>query len=133
MLLRKTCPDLKLCLLWLGIGCTLIAVVIYLSLTSNPVDLGTSFPYEDKVEHAFAYFTLMFWFAQIYHGRSERIMLAVIFVFMGAMLEYFQSMNPHRFAEFGDMAANTTGVILGFYVTTSGAKNCLLKIERWFI
>jgi len=132
MLFAKTCPDLKLCVLWLVLGIILVATVIYLSLTSSPVDLGTNFPYEDKVEHALAYFTLMFWFAQIYHGRSERILLAVIFISMGIMLEYFQSFNPHRYAEFGDMAANTTGVILGFYLTLTNARNCLLKIERWF-
>lgn len=133
MLLAKACPDLKLCVLWFIIGCLLVVAVIYLSLTSNPIDIEVSFPYIDKVEHALAYFTLMFWFAQIYHGRAERIVIAVIFIVMGGMLEYFQSFNPARFAEIGDMAANATGVIVGFYLTMSSAKNCLLKVERWLI
>ena len=36
-------------------------------------------------------------------------------------------------AEVGDMVANTTGVVLGFSIALSGAKNILLKIEKiWF-
>ena len=131
MLFNRACPDLKLCILWFSIGCLLVATVIYLSLTSDPVDIGVSFPYVDKVQHAFAYFVLMAWFGQIYHDRSERIMIALTFILMGVTLEYFQSFNPHRFAEFGDMVANATGVVLGFYLTLTNAKNGLFKIERW--
>jgi VanZ family protein len=110
-----------------------VASVIYLSLTSDPIDLGVSFAYEDKLQHATAYFVLMAWFGQIYHGRSERIIIALLFICMGATLEYLQSFNPHRFTELGDMAANTTGVILGFYLTSTSAKNVLIRIERWLV
>lgn len=132
MWFNRACPDLRLCILWFSIGCLLVASVIYLSLTSDPVDFGVSFPYEDKVQHALAYFVLMAWFGQIYHGRSERIIVAMLFIIMGVTLEYFQSFNPHRYAEFGDMVANATGVILGFYLTLTNAKNGLRKIEGWF-
>lgn len=130
-MLLKACADLRLCVLWLSIGCALVALVIFMSLTSSPIDIGVSLPYEDKVYHAFAYFVLMFWFGQIYHGRSERIIVALIFIFMGVMLEYFQSFNPKRFAEFADMLANATGVVLGFSLSLTRAKNILLKIEHW--
>jgi VanZ family protein len=126
-------PELKLRFLWLSIGYALVILVVYLSLTSNPVDTGMNFPYEDKFYHALAYFTLMFWFSQIYHGRFQRYMIAVVFISMGFMLEYLQSFDPKRFAEVGDMVANTTGVVLGFSIALSGAKNILLKIEKiWF-
>ena len=130
MVFTKTYPDLKLRFLWLAIGYALVVLVVFLSLTSDPVDMGMSFPYEDKVYHALAYFVLMAWFAQIYHNQFQRIMIAVIFVFMGVMLEYFQSFDPNRMAEFGDMLANSTGVTLGFIVALTGAKNILVKIER---
>ena len=48
----KAIPDLKLRFLWLTIGYELVALVVYLSLTSSPVDLELSFPYQDKVFHA---------------------------------------------------------------------------------
>ena len=94
----KAYPELKLRYLWIVTGYMLVALVVYLSLTSNPIDTGMSFPYEDKLYHAFAYFTLMFWFSQIYHGRLQRNMIAAVFIFMGFTLEYLQSFDPKRFA-----------------------------------
>ncbi len=126
----KACPELKLRFLWLLIGYALVALVIFLSLTSNPVDMGLSFPYEDKVYHAFAYFVLMIWFAQIYHDRFRRNMIAVVFVFMGVSLEYLQSFDPKRMSELGDMVANASGVALGFSLALTNAKNLLVKVER---
>lgn len=128
--MAKVCPELKLRYLWIVTGYMLVALVLFLSLTSNPIDTGMSFPYQDKLYHAFAYFTLMFWFSQIYHDSFQRKMIAVIFILMGIMLEYLQSFDPQRFAEFGDMVANTSGVVLGFLLALSGAKNILLKIEK---
>jgi len=126
----KACPELKLRFLWIATGYVLVVLVVFLSLTSNPVDTGLSFPYEDKLYHAFAYFTLMFWFSQIYHDSFQRNMIAVVFIFMGFTLEYLQSFDPKRFAELGDMVANTAGVVLGLLMALSGAKNILLKIEK---
>ena len=123
-------PQLKLRLLWLGIGYLLIALVILLSLTSQPVFIGLPFAYEDKVYHTFAYFALMAWFAQIYHGRLQRNITAVFLISLGLLLEYLQSLNPARYAEYGDMLANTTGVALGYALALSKAKNILVGIEK---
>ncbi|NOQ68740.1 MAG: hypothetical protein GQ573_01300 [Gammaproteobacteria bacterium] len=128
----KSVPYLRLRFLWLSIGYALVALVVFLSLTSNPVKIGMSFPYEDKVYHAFAYFTLMAWFSQIYHDRFQRYMIAVVFVLMGITLEYLQSFDPYRYYEFADMIANSTGVALGFSIALTGAKNILLRIEKVF-
>lgn len=132
MSMLKAHPQLKLHYLWLGIGYALIVLVIFLSLTSNPVDTGLSFPYEDKLFHAFAYFTLMAWFGQIYHRPVQRKLFAVIFIFLGILLEYLQSFDPNRSAEFGDMIANTSGVLLGYLLVLFNVKHCLLRIENFF-
>lgn len=133
MLLSDNHPELKLRLLWLTIGYALVALVIYLSLTSSPVEIETDFPFQDKLFHALAYFALMVWFSQIYHESSRRFMMALVFILMGLMLEYLQSFDPNRFAEYGDMAANTAGVVLGFAVTLTGAKNILLRVEQYIV
>jgi VanZ family protein len=125
----KAVPDLKLRFLWLTIGYALVALVVFLSLTSSPVDLELEFPYEDKFFHALAYFALMAWFSQIYHDRFQRNMIAVVFVFMGVALEYLQSFDPNRYFEFADMVANSIGVVLGFAIALTGAKNILLYFE----
>ena len=126
----KPDPDLKLRFLWLGIGYALVLLVVFMSLTSSPIDMGELFPYEDKVYHAFAYFTLMAWFGQIYHDRFQRNMIAFVFIFMGVLLEYLQSFDPNRMAEFADMVANTTGVALGFWLALGPLRNTLLNFER---
>lgn len=125
----KAYPDLKLRFVWLMIGYALVMLVVFLSITSNPIDTGLNFPYEDKVYHALAYFTLMFWFGQIYHDKFQRNMIAVVFVFMGLSLEYIQSFDPARMAEFADMVANTTGVVLAMLLVLGNAKNILVKLE----
>ncbi len=125
----KADPDLRLRFLWLAIGYGLVIMVVYLSLTSTPVELEVDFLYQDKFFHALAYFALMAWFSQLYHDKFQRNMIAVFFVFMGVSLEYFQSFDPMRYFEFADMVANTVGVALGFFIAVSGAKNTLLKFE----
>ncbi len=126
-------PDLKLRFLWLTIGYALVLLVLYMSLTSEPIDMVGLFAYEDKLYHAFAYFTLMAWFSQIYHQRLQRNIIAVVFILMGLTLEYLQSLNPNRYAEFGDMVANVTGVALGFALALTSVKNTLLRIEKFIL
>ena len=126
----KAVPDLKLRFLWLAIAYALVILVVFLSLTSNPVDMKMGLPYEDKVFHAFAYIVLMFWFGQIYHDKFQRNMIAVVFVFMGIMLEYMQGFDVNRYSEFADVIANLTGVALGFLIGLTGAKNILLRVEK---
>lgn len=123
-------PDLKFRPLWLIVGYVLVVLVIYLSLTSKSLPMSGLFDYEDKFYHALAYFSLMTWFSQIYHGRKHRLIIALAFVFMGLMLEYLQSLNPNRYPEFADMIANMTGVVLGFAFTLRKARFLLLRFER---
>jgi len=122
-------PDLKLRFLWLAIGYSLVTLVVFLSLTSSPIDTGLHFPYEDKVYHALAYFTLMFWFGQIYHDKFQRNMIAVVFIFMGMSMEYMQSFDPMRTAEFADIVANSSGVALGFMLILGQLKNLICRFE----
>lgn len=105
-------PDLRYRTLWLGIGYALVALIIYLSLTSTPVEIDLDFPYQDKFFHALAYFTLMAWFAQIYHVQTQRVVCILIFILMGVLLEYIQSFDPARYFEVEDMIANTLGVAI---------------------
>ncbi|MBT8119278.1 MAG: VanZ family protein [Gammaproteobacteria bacterium] len=132
MLSSESFPALKLRAVWLAVGYSLIAVIVILSLTSSPIDTGLDFPYQDKLYHMLAYFSLMFWFAQIYHDRIKRNLMAVMFILMGVLLEYLQGFDPNRYSEFADMLANSMGVLLGLLLALTGAKNFLLKFERIF-
>ncbi len=123
-------PNLKFRFIWLSVGYVLVFVVVYLSITTSPIkNLGI--PYQDKIFHALAYFSLMFWFAQIYHDKFQRNMIAIIFLFMGVLMEYIQSFELTRTADMADILANTVGVGLGFLLAQTALKNVLVNLEKW--
>lgn len=124
-------PDLRYRKLWLLIGYLLIALVIFLSLTSSPVEIDTDLPYQDKLFHALAYFTLTFWFMQIYHFKHHVLRWVIFFLCLGLLLEYLQGFNPRRYSEVADIMANTLGVMLGVGLSMTPLRYILLKFERY--
>ena len=129
--MQTTNPDLRYRKLWLIIGYMLIIAVIYLSLTSSPVVIDTSLPYEDKLLHLLAYFALTFWFMQIYHIRHHIIMWVAFFLCLGMVLEYLQGYDPNRYSEVADMVANTLGVLAGVGLAMTPLRYVLVKFERY--
>ncbi|MCW8923116.1 MAG: VanZ family protein [Gammaproteobacteria bacterium] len=119
--------------LWLAMGYALVAIVIYLSVTSHPPDSGLEIPFYDKIGHTLAYFILMGWFAQLYHLKRQRTMYALGFVAMGVAMEYVQSFDPARMAEFADMVANTLGVVIALLITRMTAFRLVLKKVESYI
>ena len=114
--------------LWLAIGWGLVALVIYLSLTPQPVELRVS--HGDKYMHSLAYFVLMGWFQQLYPGRLSRLLLLTLFVAMGIGLEYLQGLSGVRFFDPADMIANTLGALLAWLLGWVGFASLLLQFER---
>lgn len=124
-------PDLRYRMLWLVVGYAMVAVVIYLSLTSRPIHIDTSLPYQDKLFHALAYFVITFWFIQIYHIRSHVVQWVIFFLCLGLLLEYLQGFDPKRYSEVGDMIANSLGVVAGAGLSMTPLRNSLVKLERY--
>ncbi len=124
-------PELRYRKLWLIIGYLLIVLVIYLSLTSSPVQIDTNLPYQDKFFHMLAYFSLTFWFMQIYHIRHHVFSWVVFFLCLGLLLEYLQGFDPERYSEVGDMVANALGVIAGVSLSMTPLRYTLVKLERY--
>ena len=109
---------------WLIVGWCGVVGVIVLSLIPNPPDLV---PVEqgDKVEHIVAYGMLMFWFAQVYAARGTRALIAGLLVALGVGLEYVQGWTGWRDFSYGDMAADVTGVALGWLIAAPRTPNLL--------
>jgi VanZ family protein len=124
-------PELRYRKLWLSIGYLLIVVVVFLSLTSNPVQFDTSLPYQDKLLHALAYFSLTFWFMQIYHIRYHVFQWVVFFLCLGLLLEYLQGFDSNRYSEVGDMIANTLGVVAAAALARTPLRYILVRLERY--
>jgi VanZ family protein len=124
-------PDLRYRALWLVVGYLLIALVIYLSLSSSPVTIDTHLPYQDKFFHFIAYFCLTFWFMQIYHIRHHVILWGIFLFCLGVLLEYLQGFDANRYSEAADIIANTLGVIGGIGLSMTPLRFTLLKLERY--
>jgi VanZ family protein len=95
----------------LAIGWAAVAVVIYLSLTPAPPQVGLDGG--DKLGHFLAYAALTYWFGQFYSYRT-RAAYALGFVAMGIALEFAQGALGYRSLELADMAANTLGAAAGW-------------------
>jgi VanZ family protein len=124
-------PELRYRKLWLAIGYFLIALVIFLSLTSKPVQIDTGLPYQDKLLHALAYFVLTSWFMQIYHSRHQVIGWLMFFLCFGLLLEYLQGFDPKRYSEVGDMVANALGVVAALVLSRTRVRFMLVRFERY--
>ena len=115
--------------IWLSLGYLLILFVIYLSITPTPPS-GPEIPFFDKIGHLLAYATLMGWFSQLYLGKTAWIRLGLAFVCMGVIMEIVQGLGSTRMFEFADMAANSAGVLLGWWLSRGWFAGTLLAIER---
>ncbi len=115
---------------WLFTGWLLIALVVYVSLI--PALPSIDITAADKVAHVFAYATLTLWFLQLYPA-DRRAMLVIGFIMMGIALEFLQELTASRSFEYGDIAANTGGVVLGWLLAKTRLSNTLHVIEKQLI
>ena len=96
----------------LAIGWTLVAAIIWLSLTPRPVEI--SLEQGDKLGHFAAYGATMFWFCQLYPWLWTRLAYALGLIAMGVALEFVQRAIGYRTFDVLDMAADALGVLLGW-------------------
>ena len=89
----------------------MVGVIVWLTLTPSPPKVD--FEASDKVGHLLGYGVLMFWFAQLYAGRT-RLLYAAGFTAMGIALEFVQGELRYRTYEVFDMYANGLGGLFGW-------------------
>ena len=114
--------------LWLALGWSIVAAIVWLSLTPSPPELDITLG--DKLGHFAAYGTLMFWFCQLYARRATRAAYAVAFVAMGIALEFIQGATGYRSYEVFDMVANTVGVLLGWGLAARTGADLMRRVDR---
>ncbi|MBF0277601.1 MAG: VanZ family protein [SAR324 cluster bacterium] len=120
--------DLRWCPLWLFIGWMQVFIVFYLSLMSNPPSV-VSFEMADKFHHLLAYLVLMLWFAQIYSPQRFKT-VAWVLLTMGILIEILQGQTEDRYFEYSDIVANSSGVLLGFFLARSPVQYGLVRLEE---
>lgn len=96
---------------WHGVGWFGVASLLYLSLAPGPPEIG--FEYGDKLTHALAYATLMYWWSQLLVIARQRRWLAAGLIGLGIAIEYVQGWTGWRTFDYLDMLANAGGVLSG--------------------
>jgi|SRR5579859_353569 len=113
--------------IWIVIGIGFVILVVYLSLTPDPPDLGA--PEGSKIGHLLAYGWLMLWFAQFHRAAGPRLLLAAALCALGIALEYLQGMTDYRGFEYSDMLINSTGIAVGLALAYTPLQNGLRALE----
>ncbi len=113
---------------WLTIGWSLVALVIYLSLTPHVPEVSVRAG--DKFGHFLAYTVVMFWFVQLYHVRVWWS-FAIGFMLMGFLLELAQGLVEYRDFDRLDLLANSMGVLLGWALGATPLARFLEAVDAY--
>lgn len=108
-------------------GYGFVALVIFLSVTRTPPDLGADIDFD--AGHIIAYCWLMVWFAQIHRPIRVRLWIAIGFFGLGVALEYVQGALGYRHFDYLDMLRNLAGLVIGFVLALTPLQNLLRMLE----
>ena len=114
---------------WLAGGMAFVALVIYLSLTPNPISAPSWGSF--KLGHIAAYAWLMFWFAQLFPTGRQRFGIAMTLWGLGIALEYVQDLVGRDFA-YSDMVDDGIGVFAGWLVAMTPLSRAFVVVDEWW-
>jgi len=121
------CSKLRYRRVWQGIAWTLVALVVWLSLTPSPPQLQVW----DKAQHFAAYGGMALWFGSAFRPT---LLWPFILMALGVALEVLQDVGGYRTLEGMDMVANALGVVFGFLLAATPAGSwmawCEARIQR---
>jgi len=117
--------QLRLLKLWHVIGALMVAYIVYVSLTPNPIPMPGR--WTDKVFHFAGYFSVMAWYRQL---PVRRNLMAAVFILMGIGLEFGQMLVKTRSFEWADMTVNILGVLVAAFVFRGSLARLLMLAEK---
>ena len=113
---------------WMAGGVGLVLLVIYLSLTSDPVaghNLG-----QLNLNHLLAYGVTMLWLDQVVDRSWNRLAVAAGLCSMGVALEFIQGWTGYRHFSYADMGSNALGVAIGLALGEPLRGRLFQRLER---
>ena len=113
--------------LWAVAGWTMVAAVVWLSVTPSPPEFELE--NADKLEHLIAYGALTFWFCQLHASRRAQLAFVFGFVAMGIALEFVQGALAYRTFDTVDIFANAIGAFAGWGVAQAAGPGLFARIE----
>jgi len=85
----------------------------------------------DKVLHALTFLILSVWFSGLYR-RDSYWKIAVGLLVFGLLIEACQRAVGYRTADWADVAADATGIVVGLMIAMAGIGGWCLKVEEAF-
>lgn len=87
----------------------------------------------DKIQHLASYAFLAWWFVLVFRpaSYSQTFILALKLIAFGGMIELLQGLSGYRFAEWLDLLANSTGILIGCLIALKLSSNLLAFIDNW--
>jgi len=116
---------LNLIRLWYLLGAMMLLGVGALSLLPMP-DVGVG----DKFSHVVTYVVLGGWFGLLAANRRVLCWTVVGLMAFGILLELLQGMTTYRYAEWGDVLANGSGILIGITVYLTPLTRVLGFVDR---
>lgn len=105
----------------------MLLIVAVLSLIPLPQEgIGV----DDKLSHLIAYGVLAGWFSLLARNQPALVWVVTGLVLFGIGIEILQSLTDYRYAEWGDVIANTIGALLGACLYYSPAVRILVNLDR---
>jgi VanZ family protein len=114
---------------WIAVGAAGVALLVFLSLTPDPVVLVDAANF-DKAQHAAAYAVLTLWFAQLDDASAPPRRIAWALVSLGVVLEIAQLGIDAREFSIADMLANAAGVAVGCALAPPRLPSVLARLGR---
>lgn len=122
-------PPLRFPFLWYGLGVTALMLVALASLLPPPDLMLTT---SDKFLHWVTYSVLAAGFSLLVRVRHSLLYVASGLILYGMLIEVLQGLTGYRFAEWGDVLANSVGVLCGLLVWLSPLPRLLRYCEAGF-
>lgn len=86
----------------------------------------------DKLLHAGTYLLLMVWFCGL-QRRSRHTWIALLLLGLGFGLDWLQGSVFRRTFDLADVAANASGILIGWFLCRSVLEGWCHRVERLFL
>ncbi|KRF01974.1 hypothetical protein ASG87_10765 [Frateuria sp. Soil773] len=116
--------------LWVGVGMSIMAWVLWMALRPDP-ELALRFAYGDKLLHALTFACLMGWWGNVYRSRRARGGAALLCLAFGIFIEFAQWLCPPRDADAFDVLADAAGIALALLLLRTPLARVLAGVEAW--
>ena len=123
--------------LWRRLSVVLLGLVLLAALApafwfDTKVEALSWFKHVDKWLHGMTFAVLSVWFAGLFAKRSYGWIAAGLMAF-GLLIEACQLLVGYRMADWLDVGANTTGIIVGLLLAVVGLGGWGLRVEAWYL